>query len=106
MSYKYKIRYDYNVEYKEEGFTKDEAGKKGLADALIFCSVLYPPDGSLSHLWGSTDGKEPLSSNEIFKAFSTLASLLSEDKNLDEWQRYICKEAFDKVCEVINKLRD
>ena len=103
---KYKIRYDFNVEHKEEGFTKDEAGEKGLADAIIICSVLYPEDGSLSHLWSSTNGKENLSSKELFKAFATLANMLSERKDIDDWQRYICKEAFEKVCEVINRTRD
>lgn len=104
--YKYKIRYNFGIEYKEEGFTKDDAGDNGLADAIIYCSILTPPDGSLSHHWGSSDGKGNLPSSDIFKAFSTLAYKLSTDENLHEWQRYICKEAFDKVRQVITRNND
>ncbi len=104
--HKYKIRYDASIEYREEGFTKDEADEKGLTDALIICSVLYPEDGSLSHLWLSDTGNGKMSSVEIFKAFSSLACMLSKDETLHDWQRYICEEAFNKVCQIITRNND
>lgn len=105
---KYKLSLDNN---NNMGFSKDEIVKSheenemvGGTDALFIVSIIKPEDGSYSTCGFSFDGQnenKPISTLDMFKIFSLLASKLSEEAPR-EWQRYIAKETFDKVCQVIS----
>ena len=93
----YKVKYDFEF----GDFTKDEILETGSGgcDAVIVHSILYPEDGSYGHMLISKDGKtrEPLSGNELWKAWLMMASTLSEDEDVPESKRELCKNVVDLV---------
>jgi hypothetical protein len=89
----HKYRLVYTVEAKPDGFAKcDVPPGFGACDALILCSLIYPEDGSLSAAFVSTDGRtnKDLDVNEIFKAWSLLATELMDREDLQPGKRNLC----------------
>ncbi len=87
--HKYALRYNLNEEWREEGFTAEEAGENGLCDALIGISVILPEDGSYSQAVFSSNGKEKreCTQKEIFKAWLMLGLSLHDTGKLEGWQK-------------------
>lgn len=94
---KYALRYTFIPETKEGGFSCDEAGDCGMADALLGISIIYTDDGDYSQAIFSFDGKEkrPLNKKEIFKAWMMLGLALHDHRGLKGWQ-YDTVEIFSK----------
>jgi hypothetical protein len=90
---KYALRYSWIPETKDGGYTKDEIGDYGGADALIGISILLPDDGSYSQALFSIDGKEnrALTQKEIFKAWMMLGVSLHDKSELKGWQKDFVK---------------
>jgi hypothetical protein len=82
-----------------EGISAAElkAADKCGSDAVLLASILYPPDGSLSVLFRSLDGRtgEELADNEWFKIFTLLASRLGKSTTLSESKRRFAEYVFE-----------
>lgn len=106
MEYKYALRYQHNLECRDEGYTrKDAEGGFGLTDCLLGISIILPPDGSYSQRTVVADnGKEKRSMNqqEVFKAWSLLGMSLHEEKMLKGWQAQIVEIHHKMMCDVMN----
>lgn len=104
---KYKITFDTN---HNKGFSKQEIldfviedPDVGAADALFIVSIIRPPTGEFSIHTFSIDGQNkgiPLSKVDLFKIWSLMACNLSKQAKY-EWQKFIAKDAFNKVRKVI-----
>jgi hypothetical protein len=94
--YIYKLRYVYDHENREQGYTKNdiENDNQGLCDSLILISIIKPEDGSYSQLILSHDGKEnrELTDEELFKAWLMLAMKINERKKLKGWKKQLIHE--------------
>lgn len=101
---KYALKYTWIPETKECGFTKDELGDCGGADALIGISIILPPDGSYSQAVFSIDGKEnrELTQKEIFKAWLMLGLSLHDQGELEGWQKDFVKIHSDMIRSIFN----
>lgn len=96
MNHHYRLRYDLKIE--PGTFTKADANGKGLTDSLILISMLYPADGSYSQAMVTNDGKgDPLSANEIWKAWAVLTSALASRKDLHESKRELCELVMETI---------
>jgi hypothetical protein len=102
MSYNYKLLY--KMEKHPEGIAKEKVPAGfGACDAVLFCSMLYPPDGSFSIYFIGVDGRkngkdmENLEDIEWFKVWSLLASRLASSETLPPDKKNICREAFESV---------
>ena len=86
---KYHLRY--KIEAVPEGFDKEEALRDGCgaATAIILHSILFPEDGSYGHITASLDGRtgQPLSSMELFKAWTMMAHEVAAHTDLEPGRR-------------------
>ena len=80
----------------EEGF--------GGCDAVLFCSMMYPPDGSFSVYFMGVDGRkenkdqfENLKDIEWFKVWCLLASRLAASTTLEDNRKEICRQTFERI---------
>ncbi len=91
----YKIRYDFNLEIGD--FEKEDAGDKGLTDALFFVSCVYSEDGSYSQMPFSRDGRlnGPISNADIFKIWITLAANIAKFDDISEGKRLFAERTFE-----------
>ena len=89
--YKYAIRYNFNQECREEGYTEDQSDGNGLCDAIIGISIILPPDGSYSQQLICINGKtkKPMTQDEIFKAWLTLGMSLRNEDKVTGWKKYL-----------------
>jgi hypothetical protein len=94
----------YLIRYKIESgvWSKKELKKDGWCgtDNLIWTSVLYPPDGSLSTLLMSMDGRfggRETDVNEYFKAWVMMAGVLAKKQDLPTEKRELAKAIFETV---------
>lgn len=98
--YRYKASYG-DLTAHPEGITAAELSEKNLCgtDALLVASVLYPPDGSLSVLFLSLDGRtgKDLSDHEWFKVWTLLSKRLSESETLDGGRKEFAKITWDAL---------
>ena len=113
MSHRYSIKYVIQTDFgkDDKGHTLEEIMKDkaeneeiGACDAFIFTSIIRPPEGGISMQLHGVDGQLPskqLASSEVFKIWSMMSSTLAEDVELPEWQRFVCMDAFKKVCQMI-----
>lgn len=115
MEHLYSLKYKFEFEHSNKGFTNKEIedSECGGTDALFIASIvrdgITSHDGASSVKFFSFDGQNPdvaLPRTEIFKVWSMLASNLSEDNNVPEWQKEIAKEAFLKVKKIIMDRRE
>jgi hypothetical protein len=88
---KYRLRY--RIGDPERGlWTREDAGEEhGLTDGLIIGSILYPPDGTLSFMFWTWDGrkenpKDGLDDTELFKVWTLLTMRLLQGE-VDAGQR-------------------
>ncbi len=83
----------------EEHNRKNQDDLLGATHALFCASILYPPDGTLSVLFGSMDGRKPdggeLDDIEWFKVWTMLASRLATSKTLPEDKRQFAAVVFE-----------
>ena len=102
--YKYALRYIFEPETRPEGFTKEEAGTCGMADALLGISIILPSDGGYSQCVFSIDGKEnrSLTQKEIFKAWLMLGISLHDNGELKGWQKEFVKMHADMIRDIFN----
>ncbi len=112
MTDKYALRYSFNEEYRDEGYTKEDATEgKGLCDAIIGISIIYQDDGSYSQAVFSANGKTKAACTpqEIFKAWHMLGMSLHEEGLLKGWHKDCVKlhaetaRAFFKALKEIEK---
>ena len=89
--HRYQLSYD--MQAHPGGLTKEEAERdlpeRGLTDAMVVFSLIYPPDGSLSMASFTLDGRtgEALEVTEIWKVWSALAAMLAESRTLPNGHR-------------------
>ncbi len=110
MEVTYGLKYKISIDTNEgKGFTKEELLKSsyedpevGGCDALIIYSIKRPNGEfhihpmSVDSLTNST-----IIIREHFKAWFLMAAQMSEDEGLEEWQRFICKEAANRVRDIV-----
>lgn len=103
MSYRYKLTY--KLKKHPKGINKEDIPKGfGACDAVLFCSMLYPPDGSFSVYFIGVDGRkpkegdiDPLEDVEWFKVWMLLANRLGLSKTLSPDKKNFCRETFESL---------
>jgi hypothetical protein len=103
---KYALRYQTNMEFRDEGYTAEEAGDCGLTDCFIGISILLPEDGSYSQAIVVADnGKEKrkMTQKEIFKAWMMLGLSLHDQGELQGWQAAHVKTHSDIIRSMFNR---
>lgn len=102
--YIYALRYQWNTEFRKEGYKKEDqlAVDYGLCDAFMFVSVLLPPDGSYSQMIISSNGKtqQPMTDKEKFKVWMTLGLSLADEGKLKGWH----KQMVDMMAKMVRKM--
>lgn len=104
QKYNHPYKLIYQLEKKPEGIVeKDIPDGFGGCDAVLFCSMIYPPDGSFSVYFIGVDGrkegeiKENLEDREWFKVWTMLASRLASSKTLSSDKKNFCREVFESM---------
>jgi hypothetical protein len=103
---KYPVRYSIQRREPPDGWTKDELGVDGGADALVIMSIVRSP--TLGVLVGrpatsqavlSVDGEtgERLADVDLFQAWVAMARGLMDLENLSDEAQMICRRAFEAV---------
>lgn len=92
---KYHLLWD--AEPAPEGVKKEDIPEgRGACDAMVFVSLLYPPDGSLSvavkSLDGRVEGHTSMSSPELFKAWVMFGAALSRMPGLNQREQQLAME--------------
>jgi hypothetical protein len=102
--YNHPYKLIYKMEKKPEGIVKEDIPEGfGATDAMLLCSIIYPPDGSLSIYFIGVDGRkegeiqENLEDVEWFKVWTLLASRLAASKTLRPDQKNFCQETFESM---------
>jgi hypothetical protein len=103
MEHRYKVIY--RIEPRE--VSKEEVPEGyGACDAVIVHSLLRPPDGSLSHMVLSLDGRtgKELSADELFEAWIAMSHALAQMTDLSAAKRKVALIPFTIVRGVIFSL--
>lgn len=109
---KYGFKYTINVDSNDgEGFTKeqiekfrDENSDIGACDALLLHSIIREENGfNLMQFTYDSNKFGGITQLDIFKIWTIMSGNMSDSSELNEWQRNICKEAFEKVRKIILK---
>jgi hypothetical protein len=103
--YNHKYKLIYALEKKPKGVTKNKVPDGyGACDAVLFCSMMYPPDGSFSVYFMGVDGRkedkdkfENLEDIEWFKVWTLLASRLAQSKTLSADKKNFARETFESM---------
>lgn len=111
MSYNYKLTY--KLKKHPTGIVKEKIPDGfGGCDAVLFCSILYPPDGSFSVYFLGMDGRKPgkggskptedgseedLEDIEWFKVWTLLAARLGNSKTLEKNRKDFCRRTFESM---------
>lgn len=102
-------RLTYTVEAPPEGLTAAAAKARGIgaADALVVVSIVRGEDGSVSYASLSLDGAtgKLLPHEELFKAWTAMAQLLSASPDLGPESRAVCALVTDMVRDAIRRRR-
>jgi hypothetical protein len=109
----YTSRYNllWRCEVKPDGVTAEEVPEGwGAGHAMIFVSLLYPPDGSFCMKFVPVDGRvacpegrpinDSLDVDEVFKCWWLMASALASRPDLSEGRRKFCEAVFDSYVEL------
>jgi hypothetical protein len=101
--YKYKLTYKIERITKKEMLEDPKRQDEGAADAFVFVSILYPPDGSLSTMIFARDGRngKVLDDLEVFKVWTMIAKQLSESKSLSFNKQVFCQHVFKSIQQAI-----
>jgi hypothetical protein len=100
---KYLLTYTLEPEQHPDGVEKKDIPEgKGACDAFVFLSLLYPEDGSFSLKLITLDGRKGgefpvMDSDEVWKCWAVLASMLSRDKTLHTEKREFCDLIFETI---------
>lgn len=107
-NYKYALRYNFNEEHRDEGYTKEDADNNGLCDAILGISMLFPSDGSYSQALFGFNGKEKrsLTQDEIFKAWLMLGLSLHDEGELKGWKADLTKHVSEIIRGIFNHNKD
>ncbi len=104
QKYNHPYKLIYRLEKKLEGIVKEEVPEGwGGCDAVLFCSMIYPPDGSFSVYFIGGDGRkegevqENLEDIEWFKVWTLLASRLANSRTLSPDKKNFCQETFESM---------
>lgn len=106
MTDRYPVRYE--VKASPLGWTKDELGENGGADALLLVSIMFEPDGGRSDLVLSVDGRtgSELADIEVFKSWVMLAHKLMASPELTDEAKALCTAVFASVQARVLESRD
>lgn len=98
----------FEPETRPEGYTEEDAGDGGLADALVGISIVNEEDGSYSIQEFSFDGKESrsLNASEMFKVWIMLGIILSDDYDLSGWKKDFVDFHSEKIRGVMKTIRN
>lgn len=117
MAYEHQYKLLWKVERPEKPMTRDELlaskGDMAASDALFVCSIIYPPDGSLSTQTMGFDGRTAgpggapgeLSDGEIFKVWAHLAHQLAHSPTLGDGHRALCHQVHETIRSAILSAR-
>jgi len=100
---KHKYRLIYKLEKKPDGVAKGDVPEGfGACDAVLFCSMIYPADGSFSVYFIGVDGRkegemENLEDIEWFKVWTLLASRLAASTTLSADKKNFARETFESM---------
>lgn len=106
----YAYHLSYSLRAHPEGISKEQVQAEGVGgtvvggcDALFVTSILFPPDGSYSALFGGLDGRtgKELDDHEWFKVWMFLAKRLSESKTLDEGRKDIAGITYEMLSQAL-----
>ncbi len=90
---KYAIRYTWNTELREGGYSKKdvESEHHGLCDAMVIISVVRQEDGSYSQMVLSADGqtKKQFTQDDLFKAWLLFGMQLADEGGVDGWKKQL-----------------
>jgi hypothetical protein len=105
--YKYALRYQPNLERRDEGYTANDVENTGhgLTDCFLGISILLPPDGTYSQaIVVSENGKEKrtLTQKEIFKSWLMLGLSLHDKGELKGWQKDFVKMHSEMIRSIFN----
>jgi len=107
--HRYKLLYRLE-EHPEGVLKKDIPEGMSACDATLFCSLIYPEDGSFSLYLIGADGRrtdgEDLDDNEWFKVWTLLATRLSESRTLSESKKKLARELFHTFREEFLRSRE
>ncbi len=98
--HKYKLLY--KLEATPDGVPVDKIPEgMGACDAVLFCSMIYPADGSFSVYFIGKDGRrtdgKDLDDNEMFKVWSLLANRLGASTTLSEGKKKLAGEVWEII---------
>lgn len=102
MSYRYHLLWQ--CEARPDGVEADDIPSGyGGCDAMIFLSLLFPPDGTYSMKAITRDGRtgDALEAGELWKAWFMLSKVLADRADLDPGRRELCQHVFDTICDVL-----
>ena len=109
----YRLTYTITTASHPDGLSKEEAEEQagplgGACDAVLIHSIIFPDDGSYSHLAYGLDGRtgQALSSKEMWKAWVMLAKQLADRRDLDEDEHLLCKMTFQHVMDELNRAKE
>jgi len=102
---KHKYKLTYKMKKRPEGILEKDLDKSqgsGACDAVLFCSLVYPEDGSFSCYFLGIDGRkpkndDPLEDKEWFKVWTLLGSRLADSKTLPADKKALCRQVFEGV---------
>ena len=112
MSHRYKLVYKI-VSKGPDGIDAGDVHEGyGACDAIFMASIIYPPDGSLSHLYVGLDGRLPprneetgepadLDDVEWFKVWALLSARLARSATLSPEKKAFAALVFDTFCKSI-----
>jgi hypothetical protein len=103
-AYSHKYKLIYKLDKQPKGVVKEEVPEGfGACDAVLFCSMIYPPDGGFSVYFIGVDGRKegPIQENlediEWFKVWTLLASRLAASQTLSPDKKNFCQETFESM---------
>jgi hypothetical protein len=111
----YKLKYSIDTEVG--AFTREELDRInsvpgadfGGADALLFASILFPEDGSLSVQFMGYDGRRaeggPLDGADLFRVWAMLTLEVSQAADLPEPQREFARDVHESIRQAVLRAR-
>lgn len=104
----HKYRLTYSIDAHPEGIAREDLPKgKGACDAVLLMSIIYPPDGSLSVLVVTKDGREDreMTDQELFKFWTLLTSRVARGE-INGWQKQVAQRCWQIIVTAMNKINN
>lgn len=105
-SHNYKLKWFLKTEagdFTRQDLEKDERDPGG-SDALLFASLLFPPDGSFSAQFFGYDGRKkagPLSGEDLFRVWQMLTYEVACAKDLPQGPRRFVQDVHMAIAEAV-----